>query len=209
MNRLFLINIMVGLMLAATPALGVAMMVDSLDDPNQDVLRNGLIPVHELGNKPPFPDGEWITSSDEPNTYRPCLQNPDDPGISNPLVTITNQTGIDWYWLYYVADPETTLTNMDGTVNGCLAFQIDKVGKNTPLVYESIAQDQVFEPGETWKFVIQDYSNTTPLPASAFGSIGVGNGSGKDTVSSGSIIPEPATALLLVGGALALIRRRR
>lgn len=185
------------------------MTVNSLDDPNQDVLLNGAIVVHELGNQPPFPVQEWITSSWVETEYRPCLQNYDNPLIPNAEVTITNKTGRVWEWLYYVADPETNLTNNDGIVNCCLAFEIDKIGFNTPLVYESLNQDQVFEINETWRFVIQDYTNTRGLAPSLFGSIGVGNCSSLDNMSSGSIIPEPCTAALLAGGAIVALRRRR
>jgi len=200
------------LLFMTTPALAVPMIVNSQDTPSQDVLvTDPNLQVHELGNQLPFPDEEWITSSsqvweDEP----PCPGDKDgDPSTVDMEVTITNMTGRAWPWLYYVADPETTLTNDDGLVNGQLAFHIDARGLNTPLVFESMFNDGWFVPGETWKFVIQDYKNTLNLPAHLFGSIGVGSGSGGDTVSSGSIIPEPTTLTLLVMGGLALLRRRR
>ena len=90
-----------------------------------------------------------------------------------------------------------------------LAFKIDRVGLNRPLVSESLLPNGVFEAGETWRFIIQDYTNALFLPASALGSVGVP--SFGDQMSSGSIIaiPEPVTMVLLGMGGLGLTRRRR
>jgi hypothetical protein len=89
---------------------------------------------------------------------------------------------------------------MDGIVNGGLAFKIDNIGLNTPLVYESIAADNLFEPGEAWGFVIQDYINVFGLLPSAMGSPGVGTLSmGDPQLSSGSIIAIPAPGAILLG----------
>ena len=164
-----------------------------------------------------FPADELISSSWETTTYIPCPRDYDSGGPSNIKVTMTNLTDRAFYKVAYVKDPETSITNDDLLlINGQESFLIDYAGINVPLVYESMAQDTVFEPGETWKFVIQNYSNTSGLPASAFGSYDavhnlgrVGNQSGGDLVSSGSIIPEPATLILLAIGGLALRRKRR
>jgi hypothetical protein len=200
---------LVGLLFLVSPVSGELMTVNSVEDPNQDILLNGTITVHELGNNPPFEPNEWIDSSWVETLYRPCLQNADDPNIPNVEVTIVNKTARTWEWLYYVADPETGLTNNDGKVNSCLAFEINKIGANTPLVYESSTQDSHFEPNETWRFVIQDYTNTNNLVASLFGSVGVGSGSAGDVFSSGSIIPEPCTLSLLGLAGMAMLRRRK
>lgn len=194
--------------LLSTPAAAEYEWVVFSDTPSQDPLPNGEYLVDELGWMPPFPPAEWITSTYGFTDYRPCWQNPDDPGLLNVEVFITNMTTRSFAPLYYVADPETGLMNDDGLVNGELAFQIDAVGLNMPLVLETINFNGIFEPGETWMFVIQDYTNAFGLPASQFASIGVGNMSGGDQVSSGSIItPEPA-ALSLLLLALASARRR-
>ena len=168
-------------------------------------------PVDELGNNPPFPVDEWITSSWQETSYRPCPVNPDDPGIPNVEVSITNQTPFFFSDLQYVADPETSLQNYDiYRINGELAFLIDNLNVNTPLISESIAADLIFAPGETWIFVIQDYLNSSGLAPSLFGSLGVPTAG--DFVSSGSIItpiPEPASLLILGLGSIALLRRKK
>jgi len=124
------------------------------------------------------------------------------------MVEITNLTPDFWTDVWYVTDPETTITNFDGFVNGEQAFKIDSFGANTPLFFESLAGDGVFEPGERWTFLIDDYFNTLAIPPSLMDSFGVPSGS----VSSGSIIaiheeppiggtsiPIDTTALLVAG----------
>ena len=88
-------------------------------------------------------------------------------------------------------------------------------------MFESLIPDGIFQAGETWEFVIDDYINVLGLLASAFGScapmvfpcIGglVGGASGGDLASSGSIIvvPEPSTGLLLAVGIALLVGARR
>ncbi len=176
----------------------VPTIVSYVDGPQDPLFVPDL--VHELGNQPPFPNDEWIMSGWEPTEERSCFQegNEDLP-ILNALVFITNMTGMQWSDVWYVADPETSLTNDDGLVNGGLAFKIDNIGVNRPLVFESLNPDLVFEPGETWAFIIQDYVNPLLAP-SAFGSIGVGGQSGGDPFSSGSIIAIPAPGAILLGG---------
>jgi hypothetical protein len=174
--------------------------ISYLDIGNQDPL---LVPglVHELGmNQPtggPFPQNEQIWAYYLPHVdYTPCSQSPDNPNISNPLVGIQNLTGIAWTDVWYVADIGTVLNNDDGWINGGLAFKIDNVGINTPLISESMTQDGIFEPGEVWEFVIQDYANAYGLAPTAIYSIGVP--SIGDMISSGSIIAIPAPGAILL-----------
>ena len=192
-------------------------LVQVVDLPSQDPL---VVPldVHELGNL--FPTYEAIGSNYEPDApYRPCLQNPDDPQIPNPLVWISNLGTWTWTDVWYVGDtdptgaPETLMQNYHGLVNGGLAFKIDNIGLNTPLVYESITVDNIFEPGETWAFVIQDYTNLLGLSPALMGSPGVGIFSPGDKISSGSIIAIPAPGAILLGsigvGLVGWLRRRK
>jgi len=211
---LFIFCSCVLLFIGVSPAVAVPIIYDTTSNPGgQDPMTGPW--THELGNG--FPINELISSSWEPTFYVPCPR--DYLGGTNIKVTMTNLTSRAWTNVAYVKDPETNITNDDLLrLNGQRSFTIDWVGSNTPLIYESITVDTIFEPGETWCFVLQDYGNTLSLPASLFGSwdsvlnIGrVGNQSGGDLASSGSIIavPEPATLSLLVIGGLALLRRNR
>lgn len=167
--------------------------------------------VDELGINI-FPANETITATDQLATTIAC------PSQANALtvatqVAITNMTGRSFTDLWYVGDPETLLTNVDGDVNGQHAFKIDAVGINRPLIIESINTNGIFEPGEQWDFLIDDYANAFGLPASALMSIGVGNLSVGDQKSSGSIIaipvPEPTSVVLGGTAALAVLGLRR
>ncbi len=200
-------------------ALAVPTVVSHSDEPSCDPL---VVPpeVDELGAGV-FPPGEVITTSDSDPFFAPCPTT-DDPGIPNPVVEIVNLNPFTFTEVWYVADsPETTISNVDGSVTGPggigNAFHIDSIGINTPLFFESLTADGIFEPGEVWRFIIQDYFNTFGLPPSAIDSIGVtspsflndnptlvpGESSGSiiavQAVVGGTMIPIDTTALLLAG----------
>ena len=225
MKRLLITSLCV--LFASTIAIAFPVQVISNDGP-QDPL---LVPpvVHELGTAPGFinfPD-ELIQAYDTPTDITVCFDptTPDDPAIMNTLVVMTNMTRVSWAEVWYVAEPDETLhSNFDGWVGGMAgaaqgtAFRIDcrisdPMGIHHPLIAETMTVDGIFEPGETWEFVIQDYRNLLQKPASLLGSLGVPSMPSAPDQSSGSIIaipvPEPATICMLSLGALALIRKRK
>ena len=201
MKKFYFLTILLALVVFVNNnARAVPTNVSYLDIGNQDPL---LVPnvVHELGMNQPtggsFPQNEQIWAYYLPHVdYTPCLQSPDNPNISNPLVGIQNLTGREWTDVWYIADIGTVLNNDDGWVNGGLAFKIDNVGINTPLVFESMTPDGIFEPMEVWEFVIQDYANAFGISPMAVFSIGVP--STGDQLSSGSIIAIPAPGAILL-----------
>lgn len=174
----------------------------------------------------PFPMDEEI-SAFAFEEFMPACTHSDDPDRVDSIVSITNLTvpKRSFSTLWYVANPNTYISNWDGFVGqqgaedlgSGRAFQIDTEGHNRPLLSESGDSNGIFEPGETWKFVVQDYdTGTLGLDAAAFTSIGVAGGSLGGGKSSGSIIgipmrvPEPSgLALLAIGLVVPAVRRRQ
>ncbi len=208
-----------------TQAHAVPTQMVHVNTPDCDTL---FIPdeVHEIGDFNSFPADEALFAVELGVTSLSACPASDSPLISNVMVDMRNLSGIDWLEVWYVADPETTITNFDGEANEAgfpplqEAFRIDNDvrdpgGGNHPLVFESMNPDGIWEDGESWQFIIQDYIHPSGLSAADFNSIGVGNNSPDFGIkdSSGSIIaiavPEPASLGLLGIGAMALIRRGR
>lgn len=205
------------IMLSVLPAIAVVTPVTSVvDTPDCDPLVMPSL-VDELGQFGSFPPDESISSSRTFNgtTTTACPTAQDFPFIINELISIRNLTPTAFTDLWYVADLNTLIYNFDGTVNGGYAFKIDAVGINAPLVSEvGGSLPGVFEPNETWQFILQDYSNNlSGVSAHDFGAIGIA--SNDCCASSGSIIaipvgpvPEPSTALLCGLGLVGLAARR-
>ena len=105
-----------GLMIArgAFPATAELANVYPDTDPVQDdwVLEGQ---VHELGHRPLFPDSQWMQSGFKPwDGHVPCPS--EYQGGDCVQMWIRNRTGVDWAEVYYVADPQTSLTNYDERV---------------------------------------------------------------------------------------------
>jgi hypothetical protein len=197
--------------IASSNVFGMVTTVTHVDIPNCCDSLSVPTTVDELGEVV-FPANETITATD---TFTPIVACPSQPNnqVASSLVSITNLTGRSFNDLWYVADPETTITNKDGLVNGQHAFKIDSIGLNQNLVFESINANGVFEPGEQWDFVIDGFLNTFGLPPSQMQSIGVGTFSVGDSDSTGSIIaapvPEPGSCVLAAAALAALFSQRK
>ena len=214
----------------ASQALALPSQVVHVETPECDVLS---IPtdVDEIGDAIEFPSDEALFATDLGQTnLGPCSAT-DDPNMSDFIVDIRNLSGRDWIEVWYVADPETDISNFDGEANDIgaasgpthEAFRIDSMvsdplGNHHPLIFESILADGIWQAGESWQFILQDYFNSLGLPPAAITSQGVGDASQFPATgiidSSGSIIgipvPEPASAVLFgfSVAALAVSRRR-
>ena len=168
--------------------------------------------VDELGTTAVFPADERIAATFTFNNTDVCVSS-SSPLIPNVEVRITNLTTVSFTDLHYVADPGTGFTNFDGVINGFEAVRIDTVGVNRPLIGEfGGILPLVFEPGETWLFVLDDWGNAAGFGAADLGSIGVPTGVPGD-LSTGSIVaipvPEPASLALISLGCVATSIRRR
>ena len=218
--------------LIAAPAFAVPVRV--VHDDYASMCDTLLIPhlVDELGigqsgntyDDIGFPKDEEISAKSY-EEYRPVCPVSDDPAMLDAIVKITNltQPARSFKALWYVGNPNTHLSNVDGEVfqagfetnGGGRAFRIDTRGRNRPLIGESIKADGIFQPNEMWTFVIQDFSAGLAGGAADFTSIGVAGGSlAIGYPSTGSIIgipiPEPTSlGLLMLGTMGAIIFRRR
>ena len=200
-------TVWLGLVLAILPAAGSVVSITVTGPTGCDPLVIGSAPsADELGFAFTFPAGEQIAFSSVDTTLSAC-PTVDLPTIVNKLVSVTNLGSVAIPGLYYVANGGSTpgiFSNFDGYVNGALAMAIDNVGINRPLVSESMTANGIFEPGETWQFIVQDYVAAVPVD-SFYSPATVG---GTDTLPS-IIVPEPSGAALSLLGGLLLLRRRR
>lgn len=197
---------------AADPIDGTYLDLPGCDD------HGPLQAVEEFGDPSVFQPSQWIEHAATITDLSACSMT-DDPTKPNALVQIRNLTSRTLDNLFYVGDPETRFSNVDGegigagtpTVAG-LAFRIDAVGMNKNLIFESGAFNGIFEPGETWQFIVQDYENAAGVAPDQFFSVGMAGDSiafGQSSASIVRMVPTPGSAALLALGGLAAARRRR
>ena len=160
----------------------------------------------QLGISFAFPVGEQISFSSTDTTLSACGL-VDDQTIKNKLVSVTNLQSFAISDLYYVTHggpTPGTFSNFDGYVNGVMAMKIDRIGNNVSLWSENMTPDGIFEPGETWQFIVQDYVSSVPVDL--FYNAGfVGSSSGLPSI----IVPEPSGIVLSLLSGLLLLRRKR
>jgi len=176
--------------------------------PVSDEIGEGL-----LGASPPFgpPTGPF-PSSEELDVVSQVLgvfgtcPSPNGGGIDSKI-EITNLSGKAWEHVVYVSDSDNDMANYDGFVNGEEAMEIDTFGTNVVLTFESIIADDIWQPGETWEFILQDFAAAnlfelgsvgiaaTSAASLSTGSIIVWN----EEAIGGTILPIDTTALLLAG----------
>jgi len=216
-------SILITLAASAVAAPVLAFPVDGryIDGPDCDN-HGPQFAIDELGTGPLFPDDELISAVATITDLSACTMT-DDPTVANQLIRMTNLSGRDLSNLFYVADPQTTFSNVDGFATTNLvpspddfltaAFRIDAEGSNRNLIFESISADGVFQAGETWQFIVQDFGNLLGLGAASLGSLDFAGGSFGEQLSAASIvqfeIPAPSAAALFGLAGLTAARRRR
>jgi hypothetical protein len=208
----------------------VAMPINGvyIEDARCDVLPNQTF-KDELGDALNFPINEGIVYTVSPAPFTVCV--PDDGAPNDWIVDMMNVSGQAWQDLFFVTDLGVFVGNADGSVfdvagaPGAItdAFRIDgtvTAGINSNLLGESGAIDEIFSPGESWRFAVSNFSpiNTagffmTPMfvtPGIFSGSSPFPSTPGNASILANPVVPEPTTAaLLVVGGAGLLLRRPR
>ena len=224
---IFATGLMIGMLstvnkASAFPVIAPFVNDDRCDNPGNMTLTDELggTAANNGQTAAPFPIDEWISWSVLPAGVV-CTGTPG--GNNDWEVTITNQTSRRFSDLFFVTDApgNNTVGNADGKILGFDAFRIDGTvtkGVNDNLLSESIKVDEIFEPGEVWKFLVSDFvalNNSPVLPVGApfFGSLGVGSVSLESNASIvAKPIPEPTSTVgflaLFTMGVTSIVQRK-
>jgi hypothetical protein len=212
-------------LLLGLPGISGAVPVNGayVDDARCDAIPNQTF-SHEIGENS-FPLNELIQVFVGPAPTTRCVG---DDGVMNDFVVqIINLSPIAYVDLFFVADDGILIGNADGMAEDLInapgifadAFKIDGTvtitGINDTLMGESATVNEIFEPGESWRFIVTNVIFPASVPPTLiFDSVGgFAGGSLGYPPSTASIvgtpIPEPSTALLVGLGLTALARMRR
>jgi hypothetical protein len=188
-------------------AVPITVNPQAIAPPNCEVPTLPPTQVDELGTLV-FPANELITASWTLSPAFVCQANaPAPPVLLRMTNTVSPPASFPQVW--YVASKGTTFENYEMLVDLERAVKIDSLGVHQPLINESLIANNIFEPGETWTFILDGWRNVNGFAPDLLDSPGVvGTG---DFTSSGSIIaiPEPTGVLVWVAlSAAGWIRRR-
>ena len=213
-NRKYFVNALVISLCLFIKSNGYAnpISADFINDSRCDFISNQPL-SHQLGLAPAFPIDERVSLlSITPNASPICVSL--DPNLSDNFeVTIKNDSPTAWKDLFLVAANGITFGNADGTVREPLdigpfrdAFRIDALGLNANLISESLTANGIFEPNESWTFVVNDYSAGTITPQ-LFSTLGLNDGSPAYLLANP--VPIPAAIWLFLSGLFGLFTLRR
>ena len=217
-----------GALFLAGPHTAIAVPVNGsyVEDPLRcDVQANQNI-GHEIGETTAFPIDERIAVFVSAASSYVCVG--DDGAPNDFVVQMTNLSPYAYTDLFFVADDGILIGNADGTVEDVFgapsifadAFRIDgtvtTTGVNDNLFNESGIVNEIFEPGETWRFFVTNVlfpANIPPIlvfdSVGGFAGSSVGYQPSTASILGTQVVPEPSVALLLGLGFAALSQRRR
>jgi hypothetical protein len=191
-----------------------------IDDPRCDSHPTQNLP-HEIGETLAFPIDERISVVVSPALSYACVG--DDGAPNDFVVMMTNLSSYAYVDLFFVADAGISIGNADGMVVDLIgapgitadAFRIDGTvtitGINDNLLGESGLVNEIFEPGETWRFIVTNVLFPASVPptlifdsAGGFAGSSLGFPPSTASILGTQVVPVPAATWLL-GSALGLL----